>query len=175
LIRNALGRHTFSDKKTPWPFMPCNRFASDTFFRFFERFKDILEFSISYIYLYVLGSPVVAAILSLMHASWIRSHGALFVILYGIGIFLPLEILLVGGIVVFMFLLIRYYPLRGVCKVLASTFCRTELSYYKMHNQARIDAAVEKIIDGSYTPPSKSYSYCRRRDLEQLKKFSSEY
>jgi hypothetical protein len=179
LITNTLGRYTFNDNKTPWPFTFFNKYTEDSFYvlsawitNWFdvENLDTVLPFVL-------FPSMLVLLFVTAAYTEWCRHHIVLFM-LFALSLpFWPVLLLLIIGVVGFSALSLLYFPVRGLMIPLAMIFCRAELPYYRMRNQARIDARVNFIIEKANTEePSwwktqTWWSEC----AEPLKKFSSEY
>jgi hypothetical protein len=177
LIASTLGRDTFNDNMTPLPFVFYHQYTYLNAYHLME-FLDDIEGYMGRILLATSSVSLCGVLLVLAnHPAW-KHNLTVILALLATAILWPLAIFIAGGIAMFLLLLFMYFPVRGSLVLLASIFCRTELEYYKIRNQARIDEdvrdAIEDHMKKSYTPGGTLESR-QNSWIEGLKEFSSEY
>ncbi len=184
LIASTLSVHTFNDNNTPWPFTFFNQYTQDWFYLWFiwifawfdpDDLDIIAPFTLTI-------SGLALLFVATMYIQWCHNHIGLFLLLALALAFWPVMLLLLIGIVGFLALLLFYFPVRGLLMPLATLCCRDELPYYRVRNQARIDAKVQKIIEDTKTPKHTLWGVVSKRDVrfwdtyaDAVKKYSSEY
>lgn len=121
LIIGALGRNTFLPNKTPWPI------------GLFDLFSDFLQ-KVSYLAVVVpFGIILGVIVVMLLPASDISTPLELIAIACWL-----FELFALIFVAAFIIRVLRFYPVKWLCNLIAGFACPTELSYYKANNEARI-------------------------------------
>jgi hypothetical protein len=128
LITGALGRNTFISNKTPWPI------------GLFDLFSDFLQ-EVSYLAVVApFGAILGAIVVMLLPASYISTP--LEAIAIACWSFELLALIFAGA---FVIRVLRRYPAKWLCHLIAGLACPMEFRYYKESNKARIEARLAEI------------------------------